>query len=43
MRLATDEARNRKAQAFERSVRCDRARQLRRFPTVPKRRIAIDK
>jgi hypothetical protein len=42
-RLAIDDARKSEAHGFERSVRCDRARQLRRLPTVPKIRIAIDR
>jgi hypothetical protein len=37
IRLKIDETRNKNAQAFERSGRCDRTRMLRILPTEPKR------
>ncbi len=42
IRLAIDDARKSEAHGFERIVGCDKARQFRRFPIAPKRRIGIE-
>ncbi len=42
-RLAIDEARKRDAQGFERKFRCESTKILRILPTVPNKKIDIEK
>jgi hypothetical protein len=43
IRLAIDDIRNKNEHGFVRSGRCDKTRQLRRLPSIPKIKINIEK